>query len=263
MNDALGDRMKIYEGQESERRFLPLLPVMARLDGRSFSRFTKGLARPFDKRLSDLMVDTALHLLNTTTAVCGYTQSDEITMAWYAGTPKSQIFFDGRIQKMVSSLAASASVEFNRLLGERIPEKQGFYPTFDCRVWQVPTLTEAVNTFLWRELDATKNSISMAAFEHYSHKELMGKSGDEKQEMLWQKGINWNDYPDSFKRGTYVQRRVTWGTISDLGDLPPQHHARSNPGMLYRRCKPMRLALPPLAKVSNPVEVIFEGKEPV
>jgi tRNA(His) 5'-end guanylyltransferase len=78
-------------------------------------------------------------------------------------------------------------------------------PRFDARVYVVPTLEEAVNSFLWREQDATKNSITMAASAYYSHNELMNKNGSEKQEMLFQKEVNWNDYPTFFIRVSYVQ----------------------------------------------------------
>lgn len=33
MSDDLGDRMKMYEGMEAGRRLMPLLPVLARIDG--------------------------------------------------------------------------------------------------------------------------------------------------------------------------------------------------------------------------------------
>jgi hypothetical protein len=54
---ALGDRMKLYGRIEAGRRCLPLLPICARIDGKRFSRFTQGLERPYDQRLSRLMVD--------------------------------------------------------------------------------------------------------------------------------------------------------------------------------------------------------------
>jgi tRNA(His) guanylyltransferase len=82
--DDLGDRMKDYEMAEAGRRCMPRLPILARIDGRGFSKFTGGLERPYDRRLSDLMVDTVKFLVRETNAVCGYTQSDEISLAWYA-----------------------------------------------------------------------------------------------------------------------------------------------------------------------------------
>ncbi len=75
-----GDRMKLYEAVESDRRFMPLLPVCARLDGKRFSKFTEGLARPYDKRMADLMCKTAAYLVEETNANIGYTQFDEISL---------------------------------------------------------------------------------------------------------------------------------------------------------------------------------------
>lgn len=135
---------------------------------------------------------------------------------------------------MVSDLAGMCSVFFNRELPKYLPEKSDKMPRFDARVWNVPTLDEAVNTFLWREQDATKNSITMAASNYYSHNFLMGKNGSEKQELLFQKGINWNDYPDFFKKGSYIQRKrvSTKFTANELEKLPINHNARKNPDML-------------------------------
>ena len=89
--DPLGDRMKDYEGRETKRRFLPLLPVCARLDGRAFHTWTKNLERPFDKRFVNLMRDVTSYLVQETNAVVGYTQSDEISLVFYSPDPKSQI----------------------------------------------------------------------------------------------------------------------------------------------------------------------------
>lgn len=263
MSDAMGDRMKLYEMAEAGRKFLPLLPIAARLDGKNFSKFTQGLERPYDKRLSDLMIDTTEHLVRETNAACGYTQSDEITLAWYSDDISSQIWFDGRVQKMCSVLAAMCSVFFNRNLN-RLPKPDGS-PVFDCRVWQLPTLEEAANVFLWREFDATKNSVQMAAQEHYSHKELMHKHNGDMQEMLFQKGVNWNNYPDFFKRGSYVQRRVVRHKLTpeDLELLPPKHNARKNPDLEFERTEYRRIDMPPFGRVKNRADVIFLGAEPI
>ena len=51
--DTLGDRIKNYESQ-SDIRMLHFIPVIARLDGKGFSKFTKGLKRPYDERLKKL-----------------------------------------------------------------------------------------------------------------------------------------------------------------------------------------------------------------
>ncbi len=231
---GFGDRMKIYEQRESGRRLMPLTPAVVRLDGRGFSRFCQGLTRPYDPRLSKLMIETTKYLVAESSALCGYTQSDEISLLLYSDGSKSQIFFDGKIQKLNSVLASMATAYFNHHKNTSIPEKASTLATFDSRTWSVPTREEAANVFLWRERDATKNSISMAAREFYSHEELLGKSANELQEMIFQKGVNWNDYPAYFKRGVFVQRQAA----------------------------PAELEMPPFDKVTNRVEVLFEGQAP-
>lgn len=263
---SLAERMKLYESAETGRRTLPLLPVLARLDGRGFSKFTKGLQRPFDPRLSQLMIDTTRFLVEQSDARVGYTQSDEITLLWHADSTKQAIFFDGRIQKIVSTLASLATLRFNRALTSTLgPEYAERLPVFDCRVWTVPNRSEAVNAFVHREHDATKNSISMAARAHFSHQKVMGLSGSKMQELLHSQGVNWNDYPSFFKRGTYIQRRTAKRTFSseEIEALPPKHAARRTPNHEYSRTETLALELPPLAKVSNRVEVLFDGAQPL
>ena len=105
----------------------------------------------------------------------------------------------------------------------------------------------------------------MAASTYYSHAELHGKNGAEKHDLLHAKGINWNDYPASFKRGTYVQRRRVLKpfTPEEIEQLPPLHHARQNPELVIERTKVMVLDMPPFASIENREAVIFEGAEPV
>ncbi|MCB9685459.1 MAG: hypothetical protein H6735_10500 [Alphaproteobacteria bacterium] len=256
--------MKAYEKQESGRRHLPLLPICARIDGRSFSRFTRGLRRPYDERLSELMVRTTEHLVEQTQARVGYTQSDEISLVLLADGPKSQTFLDGRVQKLTSLLAAMATGFFVRHLDGALPEKAGQIPVFDCRTWTVPTREEAVAALLWRQQDATKNAVAMAARHHYAHGELHGRSAAQMQEMLFAKGVNFNDYPTFFKRGTWVRRQTTSRrlTADELAALPPKHRARTDPDLMIERTEIVRLDLPPLTRVPNRVEVVLEGVEP-
>ena len=256
-DDPLGDRMKDYEQMEAGRRAMPRLPVIARLDGRNFSAFTQSLKRPYDERLSTLMSEVAMYLVEEAEAVCGYTQSDEITLVFDDEKPA---FFEGKLAKMNSVLAAMASVRFNRLLPTHLPDKADRSPVFDCRVWTVPNRSEATNAVLWREFDATRNSVQMAARSVYSHKQCHKKNNKDLQEMLHQKGINWNDYPAFFKRGVYVMKRRVLKTLTpeELAKIPP-HHRPDGP---VERNVVQFVDLPPLNKVINRVEVIFDGAEP-
>lgn len=263
--DQFGDRMKQYENHEAGRRLLSLLPVCARIDGKGFSKFTKGLQRPYDSRLVELMCQTTTYLVQETQACIGYTQSDEISLVWYSDEYKRQIFCDRRIQKMVSVVASMTTAFFNTFLAKHIPEKAGVLALFDCRIWQVPSLEEAANTLLWRVFDATRNSMSMAARHYYPHEALHKKTCDNMQEMLWQQGVNWNDYPNFFKRGTFIQKRnvVRTFTADEIAQLPPNHEARKNPSLTIERSEIHRLEMPPFSKVVNRVDVIFSGAMPV
>lgn len=264
-SDDLGDRMKHYESMECGREFLPMLPIYARIDGRCFSKFTKGMERPYDKMLSDTMVAVTKFLVEETHALIGYTQSDEISLAWSSETYTSEVFFNRRIFKMTSSLAALASAKFNQL-GLHIAAweaRMKAIPTFDCRIYQVPNRDELANCFLWRELDATKNAISMAAQYYYSHKELHEKNGKEKQEMLFAKGVNFNDYPAFFKRGTYVRRVTTERPLTDEQRARIPADKRPPADQLFTRSAVETLDMPALPSIANRVAVICEAATPV
>jgi len=261
--DALGDRMKMYESSETGRRFMPMLPVYARIDGRNFSRFTEGMDRPYDQKLADCMTETTRRLMKETAALAGYTQSDEISLLFHAPDPKSDLFFDGKIFKMVSVTAALTTSIFTALARAHWPDRIDRSPlSFDCRAFQLPTKDEAANAFLWRELDATKNAVSMAARCHFSHRELLGKSGPEMQEMMFQKAaVNFNDFPTRFKRGVFLVKRMGLKEIDPeaLARIPEQYR----PDGPVERPVIAELDMPRFGTVTNRVEVLFEGADPI
>lgn len=203
-------------------------------------------------------------LVQEMNALVGYTQSDEITLAWYESSQSASDYaFDGRFQKLASVLAGMASAQFVQLVAKHLPGKTCETPHFDCRVWQVPTLEDVAEVFVWREDDATKNSITMAASAYYADRELKGKNSDVKQEMLWQKGVNWNDFPAFFKRGTCLQRRpfVCTLTEEDRARIPEAH--RPPPDSTFQRMRVVELELPPVRKILNLGAVLFERAEPL
>ncbi|MGJ0846521.1 tRNA(His) guanylyltransferase Thg1 family protein [Tissierella praeacuta] len=218
--DSLGDRMKGYEN--IPRNYLTRrLPVIIRLDGKAFHTFTKGMEKPFDNILIETMADTAKHLCeNIQGCKIAYTQSDEISLLL---TDYENIdtcaWFDNNIQKMVSISASIATLAFNKSFRDSILkhsedlQKKGKYDIyfnklframFDSRVFTLPK-EEVTNYFIWRQQDATRNSIQMVGQANFSHKQLHKKSCDDIQEMLFQeKGINWNDLPAPNKRGVCI-----------------------------------------------------------
>ena len=221
--DELGDRMKQYEGMEASVTFMPYLPIVARIDGRSFSKFTKPFQRPFDSRIMSAMHDTTKELVKSTNAAIGYTQSDEITLIFAPSKTTSEMFFGGRKQKIVSVLAGMASSMFNTHINAELNEtplsssvKLNPFPHFDARVWQTPNLTEAANTLLWRAHDAKKNSVSMVAHTMYSHKTLQGVGQAAMIELIAKQDVDFHTYFSNYEKyGAFFQRRSFEEKIGD------------------------------------------------
>lgn len=260
----LSDRMKTYEQLTAGQSLIPNMPIMIRIDGKSFHSWTRGMNRPYDDRLQEVFDQTTACLVEATNAVIGYTQSDEITLIiWNFGKIGSDTFFSGNIAKLNSVLASMATAYFNKYSSTGWPDKDLAF--FDCRAWNVPNPEEAVNCLIWREQDAVRNSVQMAAQSVYSHKQLFGKNNSEMQEMLFQKGINWNDYPARFKRGGYFRRELYQRpfTAEELLHLPERHDARRNPDLLITRSRIASVDLPILTKITNRIEVVFYAAEPL
>lgn len=262
--DDLGDRMKEYEFHETGRRFLSMLPVYARIDGRGFSKFTRGMDKPFDALMSAAMIETTKYLVQHTGALVGYTQSDEISLVWKAPDYKSSIFFNGKITKMTSVLAGLATAAFNKAIRDWQPYEDRL-PCFDARVLQLPVDYEAANMLLWRTVDAERNAVSMLAQAHFSHSELQRKSQRDMHAMLEAKGIALTDFPEAFQRGSFV-RRVTYDhpvmhIDIETGDLNGVLEPSFVPGTV-KRSKVDVIPMPSFRYVKNRTEVVFAGAEP-
>lgn len=225
-NDDFGNRIKGYEKAYTDQT-LDGDYFVARIDGRSFSKFTSGMKRPYDVAMSWAMINTTKKLMNKTDAVVGYTQSDEISLAF-----KNTAWFDGKIQKLSSVLSGIATAAFLRyMLDTEYKDKAlGALPHFDCRVFTVPNETELTNALLWRVHDAKKNAISMAARANFSHNKLQGKSGPEMIEMMrTEKFVDFEDYADFFKYGTFLVKDVQEQYISQaIWDKIPDHKKPAN-----------------------------------
>lgn len=177
----------------------------------------RGAAKPFDVDFMASMDATAAALCDEVQgAAFGYVQSDEISVLAvdFAG-PNSEPWFAGEVQKQVSIAASTATAAFNAHRSRRAqpPERLG---TFDARVFTLPSQVEVANYFLWRQRDAIRNSISMAAQAKFSPRRLHGVDTGRMQEMLRSEhGISWTDYPEGAQRGRVVvketgEREVTF-----------------------------------------------------
>ena len=193
--------MRVFE-IAADQCVLPEIFMVARLDGRSFTRLTKEVCQfevPFDVRFRDLMVTTTEALLT-----CGfrilyaYTESDEISLLF----TQNENQFGRKLRKYNSTLAAEASARFSLLLGQ--------VATFDCRISQLPNIELVVDYFRWRNEDAARNALNAYCYwtlrktglsEQQASAALKGQSIAAKNELLFQHGINFNDVPSWQKRG--------------------------------------------------------------
>jgi tRNA(His) guanylyltransferase len=199
---ALAERMKRYEA--SYELYLPTdSPIILRLDGHGFSKFTSHFCKPFDQRIHDAMIASCADLLHFfPQATVAYTQSDEITLVFPSGVQT----LNERVQKLSSLAASYCSVNFNRHLTSSL-EKQPAPPVkpsahaalgrayFDARFFAVPSLAEALNNIIWRcRNDAVRNAVSGFARTMYTTKEMHGKRASELLAMMKEeKGVVFED----------------------------------------------------------------------
>jgi len=188
-----------------------------------------------------MMNDTALYLCrHIQGAQFAYVQSDEISILLTDFEKiTTDAWFNNNVQKMASISASMATREFNRSLmeyrfSEAKTDKEKLIDycalaadcislaEFDSRVFTLSDIHETENYFVWRQKDCTRNSITSVAQSLYSHKELHGKNSSEKQEMIFQKGQNFNDYPIGCKRGRFIKQILEKQDVKRIKKLKGQ-----------------------------------------
>ncbi len=200
--------MRVYETAH-DHCVLPGMHMVARIDGRSFSRLTRGtnaFEAPYDARFRDCMVATLQYLAKDCgfSVIYGYTQSDELSLLFR----QSESLFGRKLRKYLSVLAGEASAKFSLELG--------MLGAFDARISQFPSSEDVVDYFRWRHEDAHRNALNGHCYwllreQGRSDQEatlaLQGVSVSERNELLFRHGRNFNDIPNWQKRGIAVRLR--------------------------------------------------------
>ena len=199
--NELDEKMRVFETR-NDQFVLPENYIVARIDGRGFTRLTKEIEKfeaPFDTRFRDLMVETTQHLMNCGFKIIyGYTQSDEISLLF----DFNENGFGRKHRKLNSVLAGEASAKFSVSLGR--------VAAFDCRLCELPNAQLVVDYFRWRNEDAYRNALNAHCYwllrgqgnnETVATQRIHGVSVADKNELLFQNGINFNDLPAWQKRG--------------------------------------------------------------
>ena len=230
MHDNLGDRMK-KNYENITRTFLPRRTyTIIRLDGKAFHTFTRGLNRPWDEDLIDIMNDVTKSLCaNIQGAKLGYTQSDEITIVMTDfDSLETDAWYGGNIQKIVSVSASMATAYFATFMNKKSVDSEELNGTskwwgrtamFDARTYTIPSRNEVINNLVWRQKDAERNSVQMLAQSLYSQKKLNGKNIQTQKEMCLKEGKDWEtDAAD--KRGRMLYLQTKWKMSADSFDEP-------------------------------------------
>lgn len=202
---TLNDRMKDYEKVYSNRLDISM-PVIIRVDGKNFSRYTKYFQKPFDMLLTYSMQYCAEKLASELQGFrVAYHQSDEISFLLTKGdSERSDIAFGGKVNKINSLCASYMSGYFNNYMKEFKEVKKLAF--FDCRCFNVPE-SDVSNYFLYRAKDYARNSVTMLAREYFSHSEMHKRSKDEvKTKLFLEKNVDWNKLNDDLKHGTFITK---------------------------------------------------------
>ncbi|WP_428305475.1 tRNA(His) guanylyltransferase Thg1 family protein [Lacipirellula sp.] len=229
--DELDQKMRVFETVH-DQCVLPGLWMVARLDGRNFTRLTKELQKfevPFDERFRDLMVRTTEHVMNCGFRIIyGFTESDEISLL----LDYRDRSFGRKTRKLNSVLAGEASAKFSLLLGE--------LACLDCRISELPTVENVVDYFRWRNEDAHRNALNAHCYwslrqegesANAANDQLLRLSTSEKNEMLFRRGTNFNDLPRWQKRGVGLvwERYVKDATNAKTGEAVTASRRRITP----------------------------------
>lgn len=207
---SLGNRMKGYESVPSVK-LMRRTPVIMRLDGKAFHTYTRQSlfteTGPFSMVLRNIFREATMQTLkHIQGARLAYMQSDEVSILLTDWKQlNTDAWFKYGAQKMVSVASSIFTFFFNRE-AEYAGLDSFIHPAFfDARVFNVP-FEEVTNYFVWRQQDATRNSIQMLARAYFSHKQLDRMNTSKIQDMLMDDHkVNWNDTKTCFKRGSCIR----------------------------------------------------------
>lgn len=275
--DALGRRMKRYEEVANGQLLIPDLPLYFRIDGRHFSKLTKNLGYPFkdlpaEKRsyvFTQLMQMTAHDIMKEFKCDIIETHSDEIN-GGFKNIKTAP--FDGKYFKLVSNIASYAGMLFEKNISllydgnaniifsakeiEDTANLLDAYPSFDCRIVQLPDLMELVNCFIWRQNDCIRGTINQYAQRWFSHKELLGKSQEDRIKMLSDSGHVLDNIDSNILYGNWLIKKTS------VEKIDPKY-AKYHPGeetMVRTKIVPLEINYR-LAEADDKLEILFPNNK--
>ena len=204
--------------------------IVVRIDGRGFSKLCKKyeFEKPNDKRALDLMNTTAVEVMRSMVDVIfAYGQSDEYSFVLHESTT----LFDRRSSKLATTIAATFTAEYCMQWSTYFPDRPLTrpYPTFDGRCVCYPKRKLLRDYLSWRQADCHINNLYNTTFWNMvlkggmsstdAEQALKGTVSADKNEILFSRfGINYNNEPQIYRKGTVTYRSYDTEGVSDEKD---------------------------------------------
>ena len=222
----LKDRFDSYV-ESSNYRLLTRVPIIICINGKSFSKITSLLEKPFSTQLAENMLSTTVKLcMEVEGALFAYQYNDEIVIvARNDQTQETSPWFNNHLQKICSITASIATQHFNNFAASTDMNLMGD-AFFTSQIFVVPNIAEAINTMVFKQQHNFHISIQLACFyellkkyDKSTIKEMLTDlSIDEKIDLLNQEcGIDFNEYPTFFRRGAacYKIPKIVDGAVKN------------------------------------------------
>ncbi|XP_075156109.1 tRNA-histidine guanylyltransferase [Haematobia irritans] len=211
-------RYEYVKGYETDDSILPNVWIVVRVDGKGFHKFSKihDFEKPNDEKALNLMNNAAQTVMEEfRDIILSYGQSDEYSFIFR----KETNVFNRRSAKLLSyvtSLFTSSYVmNWSNWMGEK---KLQYPPCFDGRVVLYPSDQNLRDYLSWRQADVHINNLYNTAFwnlviqsgltNQEAEAELRGTFSADKNELLFSRfGINYNNLPAMFRKGTILLRK--------------------------------------------------------
>lgn len=214
-NFKLKDRISSYQ-EAAAHKLLGKLPIIMVVNGRSFSKLTSLLDKPFSNLIAECMCSTLLRLTQEVDgAIFGYSFNDEmVIIARNDQNLDTAPWYDNDIQKISSIVSSISTLHFNNYANSLDLNLMG-EPVFTTNVFAVPNIMEAINVMVSKQQQAFQSAIHFAClyellkkYDKNDIKEMLSGTGqDEKIQLLQQEcGVDFNEYPLAFRRGVACYR---------------------------------------------------------
>ncbi|CAR25958.1 hypothetical protein ZYGR_0A05290 [Zygosaccharomyces rouxii] len=214
-------RFEYVRDFEQRDVLIPETYIVVRIDGKKFHEFSNyyKFEKPNDMRALKLMNACAKNVLlqYRSEVILAYGESDEYSFILRSDTT----LYNRRIDKISSLFVSLFTSQYVMLWSKFFPNDPldvKHLPFFDSRCVSYPNLKCIKDYLSWRFVDTHINNLYNTVFWQLVQKcglttreaenKLSGTVSSEKQEILFSEcGINYNNEPEMFKKGSLVTRK--------------------------------------------------------